>query len=294
LRDRRGFSTDHAARYAACHWSLAGAAGTTYALELEGPKGRKKVNLTCATSGGAPRMIGPAVFPAGLTSIGKRDAYGKLAPRIGYVLLSDCAAELPGELDDVLTALGPLDGLVLDMRANNGGGTDHDEVFARFLHPGETWKQYKAGGRAHFSGAMVVLVDAGTRSTGETIAGMFKEDGRAYMIGPAPTAGMSAQKTEVQVPSGLLAVRFATGSNKQRFNGGKGIEGLGVAPHEIVAWDAKQLAAGVDPVLARAAQLLEKGFPKGVVPYVPHAADEKGSDKGDAGGNSGGKKSGGK
>jgi hypothetical protein len=55
------------------------------------------------------------------------------------------------------------------------------------------------------------------------------------MIGDAPTAGMSATKKEITPPSRLFTVRIAVGSNKQRFNGGAGIEGLGVPPHESVA-----------------------------------------------------------
>jgi carboxyl-terminal processing protease len=49
---------------------------------------------------------------------------------------------------------------------------------------------------------------------------MFKEDGRAYMIGESPTAGMSAQKEVIELPSRLFALYVAVRSNKQRFNGG--------------------------------------------------------------------------
>jgi C-terminal processing protease CtpA/Prc len=116
---------------------------------------------------------------------------------------------------------------------------------------------------------MVVIVDAGVVSAGETVAGMFKEDGRAYMIGDGPTAGMSSQKETVTVPSGLLTVRFSVASNKGRFNGGKGIEGVGVPPHEVVPYDAQELANGVDTQIRRAEELLAKGFPPGAVAYDP-------------------------
>lgn len=270
LADRTGFSTEHAARYAACHWSLAGPAGTKFEIELDrGTKGKKKVTLTCDKSGGVPRYLGSPFPPDGLAPLGKRDAFGKLASGFAYVALGECAGDLPEELDTALAELGTARGLILDMRANNGGGTDHDEVFGRFLARGQTLAQYSSKGSANFTGPMVVIVDAGTRSTGETISGMFKEDGRAFLIGDSPTAGMSAQKKEFTPPSGLFTVRIAVGSNKQRFNGGAGIEGIGVRPHEIVKWDRKLLAEGVDPLVRRAEELLEKGFPKGVVPYAP-------------------------
>ena len=276
LTDEQGFSTEHAARYAACHWGLVGEAGKTLAVELDRlGKGKKTVTLTFAKEGGDGRYSGPLFPSKDLVKLGRRDGYRKLASGVGYLHLGECAGELPGELDEALAALGDVPGLILDLRANNGGATDHADVFGRFLAPGSTWNQYKSTGKANYAGPLVVIVDAGTRSTGETISGQFKEDGRAYMIGSSPTAGMSAQKAEITVPSKLFQVRFAVSSNKQRFNGGKGIEGIGVAPHEIVPWDRKQMGDEVDPLIARAEELLKQGFPKGSVPYSPPKKGKK-------------------
>jgi C-terminal processing protease CtpA/Prc len=114
---------------------------------------------------------------------------------------------------------------------------------------------------------MVVIVDPGVRSAGETIAGQFKEDGRAYMIGEGPTAGMSSQKAALTVPSGMFSARFSTASNKGRFNAGRGIEGLGVPPQEVVAYDPADLAKGIDTQIRRAEELLKTGLPKDRVPF---------------------------
>lgn len=276
LAAERCFSSAHAARYAACHWGLAGEDGKTIEFEFDrGKKGRKKLTLTHDKSGGEARYVGPIFPPTNLKQIGRRDAYTTLASGYAYVYLGEVADDLESELDIAMAEIGRAPGLILDARANNGGGADHAAVFGRFLAPGTKWNQYTAAGKASFAGPMVVIVDAGTRSAGETIAGQFKEDGRAYMIGPSPTHGMSAQKVEIEPPSKLFQVRIATGSNKQRFNGGKGIEGLGVAPHEIVAWDPKLMVVGVDPMIRRAEELLAKGFPKGVVPYVPPKSETR-------------------
>src|SRR6185503_16007801 len=131
---------------------------------------------------------------------------------------------LPQQLDAMLEAIGDVPGLVLDCRANGGGGCDHDAAFGRFLAPGTRWKKYVGQGSRPFPGPMVVIVDAGVRSAGETIAGMFKEDGRAYMIGPESTHGMSSSKETLPVPSGLFSAYFSVASNKGRFNAGRGIE----------------------------------------------------------------------
>jgi hypothetical protein len=104
---------------------------------------------------------------------------------------------------------------------------------------------------------------------------MLKEDGRAYMIGDSATAGMSSSKTTLPLPSGLFSVYFSVRSNMGRFNGGRGIEGIGVPPHEVVAYDPDDLARGVDTQIRRAEVLLKRGLPVARVPYgasVPAAA----------------------
>ena len=278
LADLQGFSTQHAARYAACHWGLSGADGTKFKLVVAGDNASKReVTLETSSKHGAARFVGPLFANPKLETIGRRnrDAFGMLESGYGYIYLGECAEDLASELDTALEKLTQAKGLILDLRANNGGGTDHASVFGRFLAEGAKWRDYTGQGKAPFSGPMVVIVDAGTRSTGETISGQFKEDGRAYMIGPEPTAGMSAQKQEREVPSKLFKVRFAEYSNKQRFQGGKGIEGIGVAPNEVVPWDAKLMKQGIDPMVRKAEELLKNGFPKGAVPYEPPAVAKK-------------------
>ena len=72
---------------------------------------------------------------------------------------------------------------------------------------------------------------------------------------------------EVTTPSGLFTIRFSVSSNKGRFNGGRGIEGIGVPPHEIVPMKAEDLRKNEDTQVKRAVELLQRGFPKGVVEY---------------------------
>jgi C-terminal processing protease CtpA/Prc len=267
LSDTFSFSTGQGARYFACHWGLGGPGDSRMEVELKGPVGKK----TLARTDGGLAPAGPVVFPEGLQAIG-RNAYGKLPSGNGYIHLRDVPQSLPDDLDKMLEALADPPGLVLDCRANGGGGCDHDAVFGRFVPKGATLKfekEYGSAGPRPYKGPVVVIVDAGVRSAGETVAGMLKEDGRAYMIGPEATAGMSSQKTTIDLPSGLFQLYVSVASNKGRFNGGKGIEGIGVPPHEIVPYDAADLAAGVDTQIKRAEELLAKGFPKNAVPYHP-------------------------
>lgn len=267
MRDRTGYSTDHQALYAACHWGMAGPEGSKLAFKAAA---RGKTDAGEVTRSARVGVVpsGPVFPPKGLTALG-RQSYGKTAAGNGYIHLRDVPGELPDQLDTALDAIGDVPGLVLDTRANGGGGCDHDAVFARFLPAGKAFGPYKGAGKRPYAGPMVVIVDAGVRSAGETVAGQFKEDGRAFMIGDTPTAGMSSQKETVTVPSGMFSVLVSVASNKGRFNGGRGIEGIGVPPHEVVPYDPAELAEGIDTQIRRAEELLAKGFPKGVVRWSP-------------------------
>ncbi len=266
LADRFGYSSDRAALYSACHLGLADWSGTKVKFDLR-DGGEKKTVEILRDGGPNYAPFGPVVFPKDLKEVG-RQSYGKTASGFGYVHLRDVPGELPDQLDTMLDAIGEAPGLVLDMRANAGGGTDHEAVFGRFLAPGQKWApKYVGQGKRPFTGTIVVIVDAGVASAGETVAGMLKEDGRAWLIGDQPTHGMSSQKEKLVVPSGLFAAYFAVATNDGRFNGGRGIEGIGIAPNEVVPYDPAELAKGVDTQIRRAEELLKSGFPKGKVLY---------------------------
>ncbi len=265
LRDDRGYSTDHQALYAACHWGMADQEGTQIEFELAGAEKNRTVTIVRK---GDPSVapLGPIFLPQGLKRIG-RQRYGRTEGRYGYIHLRDVPGNLPEQLDSMLEAIGEVPGLILDMRANGGGGCDHEAVFGRFLPHGKRWRQYTGAGKTSFAGPLVVIVDSGTRSAGETVAGMFKEDGRAYMIGDGATAGTSSQKQSLTLPSGLFSVRFSVRSNKKRFNDGRGVEGIGVPPYELVSYDPADLVRGIDTQIRRAEELLRRGLPQDTVPY---------------------------
>ena len=270
IADLSSFSTDQQRRFFTCHWGLAGPSGERMKLELRRVDGKtKKVTLARTSKRFIPEL--PAFAPGDLKRIG-RISYGRTRGGYAYIHLRNIPSDLPDVLDKILAEIGDAPGLILDSRACGGGGTDHDAVFGRFVPPGKTLsfgKRYASAGEHPFIGPMVVIVDAGCRSAGETISGMFKEDGRAYLIGPGPTAGMSSSKRTIPLPSGKFALYVSVRSNKARFNGGKGIEGIGVPPHEVVACDPADLAAGIDTQIERAEELLSKNPSNRAVPYKP-------------------------
>lgn len=268
LRDYRSYSTDQHAFFDACHAGLGAAPGTRLELQLKELDGGKK-KRTITYSKAALGVWGPAVFPPGLA--GEKDVrYGMLASGFGYVHLRRSPGDLPEQLDEALKVVGDAPGLVLDYRGNSGGGFDHEAFMGRFLPEGARLPSsaYQTAGPRQFGGPVVVIVDGTVKSAGETGSGMFKDDGRGYVIGESPTAGMASQKTKIALPSGLFELYVSTHSNKARFNGGKGLEGVGVIPHETFEFDPKDLAAGRDTLILRAEALLAK-FPQDKVPYKP-------------------------
>lgn len=268
IRDLMSFSTPQQALFFACHQGLADASGTRVDFELRELDGKaKKRTLTWGKANQSP--FGPAFPPAGLTST-KDLHFGRSANGFGYVHVRRCKEDVVAQLDEALATLTDVPGLILDFRGNSGGGFDHEAFFGRFLAKGKTWRGggvYASGGEHTYAGPLVVIVDATVRSAGETAAGMFQEDGRAYSIGESATAGMSSHKTTIELPSGLFALYVSVASNMARFQGGKGIEGIGVIPMEIVEFDPRDLAQERDTLIVRA-EALFADWPKGKVRYV--------------------------
>ena len=270
LVSKRGFSTERAADWIVGTWGVNGPDGKSCSFEFKDSKRKaKKKTLTWHRKAGGGRLLGPVVYPSKLTAVGKDVAYQKLESGMGYIL----AAKVPGDLheafDEALAGMGEIDGLILDFRSNMGGGYDRDAVLGRFVPEGQSFGGEKSAGPRPYTGQIVVLIDPATISAGETIVGELKEEGRAYLIGPGGTHGASGSKEEVAAPSGKFAIRFVVRSNKQRFNGGRGVEGIGIEPDEVVEYDPKVIVQGIDPCIQRAEELLKKPLPKKAVSYVP-------------------------
>ena len=267
--DFKSFSTDQHARFFVCHAGLSSEPDTRLKIDykdLDGKKRKRTITYGKATT----VALGPALFPEGLE---RNDdlTYGILESGYGYLHVRRCKSSVVKQLDRALPKLVDAPGLVVDFRANSGGGFDHAAFLGRFVPKGESLhfaSTIPSAGPVVYGGPIVVIVNGMTVSAGETGSGQFKEEGRAYVIGESPTAGMSSQKTTIELPSGLFSLYFSTRSNKAWFNKGRGLEGVGLIPHEIVDLDPDDLAQGVDTLIRRAQELLSD-FPAKEVQYDP-------------------------
>lgn len=268
-RELISWSTDHQAFFWATHWGLSGPSGERLKIEYKGAD-RKKKKRVITFGESSYRMAGPAVWPKDLQ--GEKDIrYTRLPDGWGYIHAYRCKDDLPEQFDEALAELAHVPGLVIDFRGNSGGGFDHDALLGRFVpkdQPLTFAKKIEAAGPLQYTGPIVVIVDGTVASAGETASGMFKEEGRAYMIGESPTAGMSASKKTLELPSGKFSLYVSVYSNKARWQGGRGIEGIGIEPHEIVPFDPEDLLHGVDTQIRVACERLAD-MPKGKVPYQP-------------------------
>ncbi|MEZ6197721.1 MAG: S41 family peptidase [Planctomycetota bacterium] len=266
----RSFSTDHQARFTTLHRGLAAERGTRMKLEIRDAKGKKrKRNLVIDRDHCVP--FGPAYPPEDLAGLGKNIAWAKTEGGHGYIQVRRCRSEVVDELDRALAAIGEVSGVILDFRGNSGGGFDHEAFLGRFIPEGKSIsfaRKVEGAGPLRFGGPVVVIVDGNCASAGETGSGMFKEEGRGYVIGESPSAGMSSQKTTIELPSGRFALYVSTHSNKSWYNDRRGLEGIGVIPHETVSFTAADLAAKRDTLILRAEAPLAD-FPQKAVPYRP-------------------------
>ncbi len=198
-----------------------------------------------------------------------------LEPGIAYLRISQFSETTGADLRTALVGLrrqpgaAAVKGLVLDLRNNPGGVLDAAvEVSDDFLDAGVIVTASGRGPDANFrhearagdllDGApMVVLVNGGSASASEIVAGALQDHHRATIVG-SRTFGKGSVQTVMPLSHGraikLTTSRYFTPS-------GASINGAGIAPDVDLGAEAETSAAGADPALERAVRLLEAGPP---------------------------------
>ncbi|HEU0306868.1 MAG TPA: S41 family peptidase, partial [Lysobacter sp.] len=182
-----------------------------------------------------------------------------LEPGYGYLRIASFQADTAADFDRQLDKLreqagGTLRGLVIDVRSNPGGLlTSAVQIADSLLEKG---KIVSTRGRVPISDAefsatpgdrsagapVVVLVDAGSASASEVLAGALHDNRRARIVG-SRTFGKGSVQTVLPLDNGdsvkLTTARYFTPS-------GKSIQALGIIP-DVVLHPAKDAENGGRP-----------------------------------------------
>jgi carboxyl-terminal processing protease len=205
-----------------------------------------------------------------------------LEKHYGYIRLSQFQEKTDSEFEKALKALeeeskGTLKGLVLDLRNNPGGLLDQAvKISDRFIESGlivsidgrreevkQKWNARSEGTITRYP--LVVIVNGGSASGAEIVAGAIQDHGRGILIG-TQTFGKGSVQTIIPLKDGsglrLTTARYYTPS-------GRSIQAKGIVPDIIVKSlrpeDEKEAVVPKLPTekdLERHLIDIEKGVPK--------------------------------
>jgi len=215
------------------------------AMKMRGPRGTN-VTITIMREGLAkPKDITIVRDIIPLRSV----RYEVLEKEIGYIRISQFNEGTASDFEKALQKLNvlskaPLKGLILDLRNNPGGLLDQAvKVADKFIASGVIVsiegrnKEQKMEFTAHKSGtlgnyALVVLVNGGSASGSEILAGALQDHGRALILG-TQTFGKGSVQTIFPLKDGsglkLTTARYFTPS-------GRSIQAMGITPSIIVPY----------------------------------------------------------
>lgn len=188
-----------------------------------------------------------------------------LSGNIGYVKLQEFSRPAPERLRAALQDLleqKPA-GLILDLRGNPGGLLDVAvAVGSEFLSEGDILiERRKDGSEEHYSVRsgglattlpLVVLVNEGSASASEIVAGAIQDAGRGPLIGAKTFGKGSVQLPQTLSDGSMLRVTIAHWFTPK----GRGIHGSGLEPDFAVPLSEEDRSAGRDPQLDKAIEAL--------------------------------------
>ncbi|HEX6462069.1 MAG TPA: S41 family peptidase [Candidatus Saccharimonadales bacterium] len=145
-------------------------------------------------------------------------------------------------------------GVVLDLRGNGGGFVDvaqaiaglwldGDKVVAEERQDGRVLQTLKATGTPVLKGTpTVVLIDGGSASASEIVAGALRDHGAATLMGERSFGKGSVQRVEDVRFGGQLKVTVAKWFTPK----GKNIDRTGIEPDKKMPFNAEELKSGKD------------------------------------------------
>lgn len=207
-----------------------------------------------------------------VTTIDNQYAYGKINGKIGYLYAAGLSGSKPTFIDDFMADMQDMDGIIIDLRHNNGGDFTNGEVIAsRFADQerlafvampkngpgandfGERVDYFlEKAGNITFNKPIVVLTNIYTISAGENLVLYLRVLPNVTIVGQNTTGAMG-ERIEKEMPNGWIysitgQVMFAAD--------GISYEGPGIPPDVLVTNTLEELEAGVDNMLDTALEIL--------------------------------------
>jgi len=251
------------------------------AMKMRGPKGTK-VTLTVVREGVTkPKEITIVRDIIPLKSV----KYEVLEEGIGYVRISQFNEQTASDFEKALDKLNslnkaPIKSLIIDLRNNPGGLLDQAvKVADKFIGSGVIVsiegrnKEQKMKFTAHKEGTVenytvVVLVNSGSASGSEILAGALQDHGRALILG-TQTFGKGSVQTIFPLKDGSgLKLTTATYYTPK----GRSIQAMGIAPNIVVPYS--RVSEGEESK-EQASRLLEKDLER----HLKGEQGEKGLEK---------------
>lgn len=189
-------------------------------------------------------------------------------PQIGYIRLSRFSGESGGEVAEALEELlaQGASQFILDLRQNRGGLLDAAiDISDHFLDGGPVLlQQSKDDGEQTFNATrktivpeapLVLLIDGGTASASEIVAGALKDRGRAQLVGNENSFGKGSVQLVFDLDDGssvhVTSARWFTPEHTE-------LDGEGLEPDFLVELTQEAIDNGRDEVLNRAIRLLQE------------------------------------
>ena len=258
-------------------------------------KGRPgtKVKLTVISDDGEPKemtlkraIIKVESVKSSEKMLADADPEDKETPRVGYIRISDFGATTARDLKKALEKLEKKDviGYVLDVRNNPGGYlTAAIDVSDAFLDAGEIVstrgkektdieRVYAQAGDLANGKPVVVLINHGSASASEIVAGALQDNGRAIVMGSQSFGKGSVQQ---QKPLGdgtaihITIARYYTPS-------GRSIQNEGITP------DVEVLQSKIEVIEKKESMYSEASFKNSLKNDKSKKKDKKKSDKDDS------------
>ncbi|MEM6627700.1 MAG: S41 family peptidase [Pseudomonadota bacterium] len=218
----------------------------------------------------------------------------RMEANIGYVRVSTFNDRTSDSLKEALDELkkdsrNTMDGLVLDLRNNPGGLLDQAvEVSSMFLDGGEVVstrgrrsgdvQRYNARRGQRFDETpIVVIINGGSASAAEIVAGALQDRGRATVLGLA-SFGKGSVQTVIPLGPQRGAMRLTT--SRYYTPSGKSIQGAGIEPDVEVA-QVRLTEEELKEIATRAERYSEAALPnalendQGLERRAPHIPDDQ-------------------